>query len=211
MNSKFLAAVAVVSLVLPLALLGFQRIAFVYALPEFSPSQIQACIWVTSPVDNGFYTGDVPLNISIRFDVFTDGPNEGVIPYQKISCLYKLDDGEWKNASLVYTSGQQGFWNPPNADYANYVVCNYSALLEGLYNGAHILNITLKPDGIPYYRVGNSTYALNSTIVFHVYGNYNAQIPQIEKAITITIVTPSILTLSALLILRKMRKNHSNK
>ncbi|MGB9960212.1 MAG: hypothetical protein ACPLKQ_06810 [Candidatus Bathyarchaeales archaeon] len=211
MASKFLSSVAVVFLAFSLLLLGFQRVSFVSALPEFSLSEIYAVVQVVSPVDNGFYTGNVPLNISISFNVFSSGPNEGVIPYQKISCLYKVDNGEWKNASLVYTSGQQGFWNPPNANYWNYVECNYSALLEGLYNGAHVLNITLKPDGINYYRVDHSDYALNSTIVFHVYGNYevpapNPQTP--EKPLTTTVIVVSVITISALIILIKIRKKY---
>ena len=152
MNSKFLLMVTVFCFVFPLVFFGFQRVRFVYAVPEFSLSEINAEIWIISPVDNGSYTGDVPLNISIRFGAFSRVPNASRIPYQKISCLYKIDDGEWKNASLVYASKQGGFWHPTHAAYWNEVRCNYSALLHGLSNGWHILNVTLKPEDISYYR-----------------------------------------------------------
>lgn len=67
MTSKFLSSIAVVFLAFSLFLLGFQRVRFASALPEFSLNQIEAVVRVISPVDNGFYTGSVPLNISIRF------------------------------------------------------------------------------------------------------------------------------------------------
>ncbi|MGB9960211.1 MAG: hypothetical protein ACPLKQ_06805 [Candidatus Bathyarchaeales archaeon] len=209
MKPKFLPAATVVFLVFSLILLGFQRFAFVSAVSEFSLSEIDAEILVVSPVDNGSYTGDIPLNISIRFGAFSRIPNASLIPYQKVSCLYKVDNGEWKNASLVYASEQGGRWHPTHAAYWNEVICNYSALLQGLSNGWHVLTITLKPDGIHYWRIakaGEKSYTLEPIVFFHVFGNYNEPIPQIEKALTITVITPAILILSVLLILRKTRK-----
>jgi hypothetical protein len=47
-------------------------------------------------------------------------------------------------------------------------------------------------------------------VAFYIFGNYDAPIPQIEKAITIIVAATSIITTSALLILRKMRKSYSN-
>jgi|YelNatPaOPRAMG01_1025707.scaffolds.fasta_scaffold36155_3 hypothetical protein len=211
MNSKLFSMVTVFCFVFPLVFFGFQRVRFVYAVPEFSPSEIYAVIKIISPIDNGSYTGDVQLNISITFSAFSSGPNMGVIPYQKISCLYRVDGGEWKNASLVHTSGQQGFWNPPNANYWNLVRCNYSALLQGLSNGAHVLDITLKPDGIDYFRVDGGYRALKPTVIFHVFGNEPpAPTTQTENSLITATLMATIIAISAPLIFRKIRKSYSN-
>jgi hypothetical protein len=175
---KSLPRVIVISLVLSLALLGFQHVGFVSAVPEFSFSEIEAEIQVSSPVDNGSYTGDLSLNISIRYYALSHVPNSSVIPYQNINCLYQVDNNDWKNASRISASQQGGFWDPPNDGYWNVIDCNYSAVLQGLFNGEHLLDIDLKPDLEYHYRVAsNETYVDNATISFFVFGNYDKPMP----------------------------------
>jgi hypothetical protein len=201
-------------LVLSLALLGFQHVELVSAVPEFSFSEIEAEIQVFSPVDNGSYTGNISLNISIRYYAFSHVPNSSVIPYQNINCLYQVDNSAWKSATLDFASKQEGFWSLVNDGYYNTMDCNYSALLRGLYNGAHSLNITLKPDIGYYYRVNNDT--VNSASRFYVFGNYEqpTSTPQptfltSESFLGIVVVVALTITLLTILALRKIRKRQN--
>lgn len=173
---KFISTVIVVSLVISLALLGFQRTEFAGATSEFSFKDIEAEIQIISPADNGSYTGDVSLNISIRFSAYSEAPNSSVIPYQDISCIYQLDNSEWTNASL-YSASDNGFRDWVNGGYWNIIKCNYSALLQGLSNGAHLLNVSLKPGEIDLYDYPSMIRIFTSTVNFFVFGNYDKPVP----------------------------------
>ncbi len=193
-------------------MLGFQHVEFVSASPEFSFSEIEAEIQVFSPADGGSYTGNISLNISIRYYVFSDVPDSGAIPYQNITCLYKVDSHAWQDATLAFASKQEGFWSLVNDGYYNTVDCNYSALLLDLYNGEHCLNITLKPDIGYYYRINNES-TVNPASSFYVFGNSEQSTSGSQPAFltpesllgTVLVVTITI-TLFILLALRKTGK-----
>ena len=97
--AKYNSTIIVFTLILSLTLLAFQRVAIVYATPNFPFEDIIAEIRNISPEDNGPYTGDVSLNINIRFYAYSYDPNSSLVPYQDINCIYQLDNSEWKNAS----------------------------------------------------------------------------------------------------------------
>lgn len=208
-------------MVFSLAQFGFVRVHA--ATNNFPFKDIIAEIQNMSPQDNETYTGDVPLNIHIRFSVRTSDPNSGLIPYQDINCIYQLDDTEWKNASLHYASEQETWWDPTGG-YWNQMDCNYSAVLQELSNGAHSLNVTVTPDLKYYYRVLNNGSSLhysvghdvydaltNSTINFYVYGNYDKLTPTDQPAflapeIAFSVaITAVIITIITVIVLR--RKN----
>ena len=166
-----------------------------YTVPYFSFKEINVNYQNTSPADNGSYSGDVPVNISVRYTARSSAKNAYLIPYQEISCLYRLDNGEWKNTSLSYASEQTYFGDPINRDYWNDLYCNYSAVLHGLSNGVHLLDIDFKPDVSDHLRRSsngtlfasehsrpNTSLPTNASIVFYVFGNdikptATAQIP----------------------------------
>jgi len=190
--SKFLAVIILTSLVFSSAQFGFLRAS---AIPNFPFTEIIARIQNISPADNGSYIGDAPLNVSIRFSARSYAPNSSLIPYKEISCIYQLDNGEWKNASLCYASEQGAWYDPTFQGYWNQLDCNYSAVLQGLANGAHSLNVSLTPDLQYYYRVlsnGSSLFysvghyvydaLANSTINFYVSDNYDKPAPTDQTA-----------------------------
>lgn len=211
--------IIIVSLVFSLVQFTFLR---AYATTNFPFKDIIAGIQNFSPEDNKTYTGDVPLDIHIRFSVRSPKSNSGLIPYQDINCIYQLDDGEWRNASLYYASEQET-WGDPTGGYWNQIYCNYSAVLKGLSNGVHSLNVTITPDLKYHYRVlsdgsslhysvGHYVYdaLTNSTINFYVFGNYDEPIPTDQPAISpeITfsvVITSVIITIITVIVLR--RKN----
>ena len=119
---------------------------FVFAttVQKFSLNDISANIQNISPSDNGCYIRDIPVNITVHFSGYSR--YKPLIPYQEINCLYRVDNGEWQNASLFSASDQKYYGSPANRVNVNYVDCYYNATLRGLSNGAHFLDIDLKPD-----------------------------------------------------------------
>ena len=193
----------------------------------FPFSDIIAGIQNFSPADNGSYIGDVPLIISVRFSARSDAPNYSLIPYQEISCLYQLDNGEWKNASLYYASEQKAWYDPTFQGYWNQLDCNYSALLTGLSNGEHLLDIDLKPDLEYHYRISSDGTNVqenlldNATITFYVFGNYNESVPTDQSSnsepfpTTVVAITSAaslvIASVSLLIYFKRRRRNNEPK
>ena len=192
---------------------------------------ITAEIQPISPTYNESYTGNIPFNVTIHFSARSP-TNSSLIPYQDISCQYQLDNGYWNNASLSYASAQKVWYDPTFKGFWNQIDCNYSALLEGLSNGEHHLNITFTPN-LKYsylvlsngstliYQEGNSQYnaLANSTIDFSVFGNYDnpasvSNSQQLSFPITYVIlvstITLVVIALS-LLVYRRHRKTASKK
>jgi hypothetical protein len=101
-----------------------------------------------------------------------------------------LDGGAWQNASLSSTSDQNAWHDPTFQGYWNQQDCNYTAVLQGLSNGEHALNVSLTPklqycyrytdNGLELiYNVGEDAYDINAdaAINFHVEGNHDAKTP----------------------------------
>jgi hypothetical protein len=157
---------------------------------NISLGDIQAIIQVISPVANESYTGDVSLNISIHFNAYSPDPNStSIIPYHDIKCIYQLDNGEWKNASLSFASEQSAFWSWVNNVNELWVDCNYSALLQDLSNGVHSICVAVNVDVIPsldsrtYYGNDGSEYHYSNSVVnFHVLSNSEQTVPTNQSA-----------------------------
>lgn len=195
MKSRFIST-AIVSLILLFALLGFQCADSVHATSKFSIEDIEATIQIISPVNNETCTGDVSLNISVHFHAKSyDFNTSSVIPYQDINCFYQLDNGEWKNASLCFASEQRAFWSWIARVHTTWVDCNYSALLQGLSNGAHFINVTLKPIG---------SILRGATVKFYVSSN-SEQSATTEIVLSLAIISTIIIISTIVVVLRRRK------
>lgn len=216
--SKSLSITIFIFLVLSLAPLGLQRAELAKANEEFSPGDLLAMIQIISPVDNGSYNRDVSLNISVEFSASSIS-NSTVIPYQDVNCIYRLDDGEWRNASLDYVSETRIYWSLVNRVYMIRMNCNYSATLPALSSGAHYINITIKPDAIHSFdsrtyigNYGSEYYYPNSTVNFHITGDSDQIVPT-DQSIFLTqeivfriTVISAIIIITAIVLLSRRRK-----
>lgn len=213
--SKSLSMIIIISLVFSLLQFGFLR---AHATPKFPFKNVIAGIQNISPTDNGSYTGDVPLNISVRFSARSDAPNSSLLPYQEITCIFQLDNGEWRNASLYSASEQRAWYDPTFQGYWNQLDCNYSAVLQGLSNGAHLLDIDLKPDLDYHYRISSNGTLVqknlldNATITFYVFGNYDKPVPTDQsmspspEIVLIVIIISTVIIVTGLGVLIHFKK-----
>jgi hypothetical protein len=178
------AALAVIVALITLFSLLQTELVFATTVQKFSLDDIAANIRNISPSDNGSYIGDIAVNITVHFSGYSR--YTPLIPYQEINCLYRVDNGEWQNASLFSASAQKYYGLPSNRVNVNYVDCYYNATLQDLANGAHLLDIDLKPDiedhvrtlsnGTRFGSEHSSGYwasPRNAPIVFYVSGNNN--------------------------------------
>jgi hypothetical protein len=167
---KFIST-SVLALLLVSTLLVFSH-EFAVCTSEFSPSDLEVEILVTSPLDNGSYTSEVGLDVSLHFFAWSKAPNSSIIPYQDVTSLYQVDNGQLQNAPLYYASSQTCWRDIPNNGYWNEMRCNYTASLQGLSEGRHSLTISLEPSDITYYRVNPAGLAVPpqpSTGYFYVH------------------------------------------
>ena len=172
---------------------------------EFSTKQIKAAIMITSPTDYASYIGNVTLNVFILFDVHTSESSANMIPYQNVTCLYQVDNGQYQNASLYYASEQTSWPDIPYNSYGNEMQCNYTASLEGLSNGLHSLKITLEPSDITYYFVNSSAVNVPATVHFYAYQTNSTPTPTIPK-LSWLIIVPLLLSMFAVAVLIRHRK-----
>ena len=223
--SKFISVAIATALVFSLLQFGFLSAD---VIPNFPFNEITAQIQNISPADNESYAGAVPLTISVRFSAFSKTQNADLIPYQKINCIYRLDNGEWKNVSLSEASEQTSFGDPILKGYWNDVYCNYSATLQGLSNGVHLLDINLEPVGerVRLSSNGKNLFAYpdtqnnhslpsNSSIIFYVSGNENGPTPTDQPTNTqhepfLTIVAVSIAVIVAMSVLVYCKKTQAS-
>ena len=108
----------------------------------------------------------------------------------------------------------------------NYVDCYYNATLHGLSNGAHLLDIDLKPDIDDHVRTSsngtlfgsdhsrpNTTLPTNSSITFYVLGNNtpNPTVPptnnKLEPLFAVIALTIAVLLTTGLLVYYRTRKH----
>ena len=102
-----MAKAALVIIVALITLFSLLQTGFVFAttVQKFSLDDITANIQNISPSDNGSYIGDITVNITVHFSGYSR--YKPLIPYQEINCLYRVDNGEWQNASLFSASDQK--------------------------------------------------------------------------------------------------------
>ncbi len=200
-----------------------------YTFPNFPFEEINVQYKNISPADNACYIRKVPVNISVRFYAFSRAKN-ALVPYQEISCLYSVDNGEWQNATLHNASAHKYSWYPANRMWEIYVDCYYNATLQSLSNGVHLLEVDFKPDIGGRSRLSsngklfasehsspNTTLPRNASITFYVFGN-NKPNPtaqpintEYDPLFSIIVLTISVLVTSSLLIYFKKRKNSLSK
>jgi hypothetical protein len=183
---------------------------------DVSFDSIQAVIQIISPVDNESYNGGVSLNISIAFE--TSSPtNSTVIPYQDITCIYRLDSDEWKNASLNSVSEPNMYWSLINRVFLIGINCNYSATLQASSIGVHSLNVALNPGVIhsfdfhTYYADdGSEHHYLNSTVKFYVSSNSGQTVPTgqpvIQEIVFGVATVLTVIIISTIVIVSRRRK-----
>jgi hypothetical protein len=180
---------------------------FALCTSGFSTSEIEAEILVTSPIDNGSYTSDVCLDVSIHFYAWSVEKNSSMIPYQDVTCLYQVDTGQYQNASIYYASQQSSWIDIPNNGYWNEMRCNYTASLQGLSDGLHSLRIDLEPSGITYYRVNARIVRVPPTEYFYVYQQtHNAQPTSSPPEFPVAIIALSAIIAAIALVLLLKRK-----
>jgi hypothetical protein len=172
---------------------------------EFSTNQIEAEILITSPTDYGSYIGNVTLNVSIRFYVRSSESSSNMIPYQKVTCLYQVDNGQYQNASVYYASQQTSWADIPYNGYCSEMRCNYTASLVGLSNGLHSLKITLEPSDIAYYFVNSSAFIVPATDYFYTYQTNPAPSSTVPEFSWLLIV-PLLLSMFAVAVVFRHRK-----
>jgi hypothetical protein len=221
-----MAKAALVIIVALITLFSLLQTGFVFAttVQKFSLDDIAANIRNISPSDNGSYIGDVAVNITVHFSGYSR--YKPLIPYQEINCLYRVDNGEWQNASLFSASDQKYHGSIANRVNINYVDCYYNATLQDLSNGAHLLDIDFKPDLSDHLRLSsngtlfasdhsrpNTTLPTNSSITFYVLGNNtpnptapptNNKLEPLFAAIALTI---AVLLTTGLLVYYRTRKH----
>jgi hypothetical protein len=206
-------SVKFISTALALTLLVFSH-TFALCTSEFPFNQLEAEIQIASPLDNGSYTGNVCLNISIEFYAFSRVANSSAIPYENVTCSYQLDNEPFLDASIYYASQQGGFTDIPNGGYWNIVRCNYTASLQELSNGWHSLQISLEPGGITYYRVNASIAEVPPTDYFYVYQpnpttKPTSSIP--EFPVSIIALSAGIATIALVVLLKRKKASSTNR
>ena len=167
---------------------------------SISFGDIQSIIQIISPVDNASYTGDVSLNISVAFEAYSH-MNSTVIPYQDITCIYRLDSSEWRNASFNSVSEPTIYWSWVNQIYTIQITCSYSATLQVSSSGLHSVSVDVNPDVIRSFdsrtyndSIGVEYYYLNTTVNFYVSNSleHSDSFPIVPSTASIAAVTIAI-------------------
>ena len=115
----------------------------------FSLSEINAGIRITSPISNTTYNETtVILEVTLYLGATEWVPGSHVIPYQEISCVYSLDNGEWKNTLLNSTTKKEPWQSLVNAWWFNQMESKYNVVLQNLSEGLHFIKVAAKPDSL---------------------------------------------------------------
>jgi hypothetical protein len=104
-----------------------------------------ATIEIKSPNNTLNDAASLNLDVSVEYYTFThtNGPVE--IPYQDFKCVYQVDDGEWREATIFGDISKNWVMSLVNNGGWTTVFCNYTCSLTGLPNGLHLVNITTTP------------------------------------------------------------------
>ncbi len=139
-------------LVVCLLSLSTLHLGFCYsqnATIPFSFKELSGTVYVTSPVENFYSDSNIAVNVSLHIGGIEYEPNTHYVPYQNMSCIVSLDDGEWREMSLVSVGGLEAFSSVVNPFWYSNTWLNYSAALHDVSGGQYFLRIGVKPDGIP--------------------------------------------------------------
>jgi hypothetical protein len=144
MNLKLVLSIVIVSALLVLPLDVVQCTNSVDATPLFF-HEIGAGIQILSPIGNTTYTeSTILLNVTLYLTGTEYWVHESrVIPYQEISCVYNLDNGEWKNASFVSNTESLVWKSFVNELWYTQMECTYTAVLQDLPEGLHFIRVAV--------------------------------------------------------------------
>lgn len=134
----------------------------------FSFDEINAMIEIQMPGHDGAYVGALTFNVSIEF--YNNSPTKlsRAVPYQNITCIYSVDNGEWKNASFNALTDSKKCPSLANGGYWYEEFCTYGAVAQGLSEGLHFINVTVTPSEVH----SHDSYSLgsDSSLYFTVHG-----------------------------------------
>ncbi len=119
------------------------------------------------PNHNGTYVGVFPLDVNIEYYTYRRTDERVAIPYQTYKCIYTVDNGEWKAASLLPNASQSWCVSLANGGGYTEVFCNYHADIQGLSDGLHLVNVTVTPSEVWCHdaHIGDT----DSTMYFSMY------------------------------------------
>jgi hypothetical protein len=129
------------------------------ATVPFSYNELSSQFYIYSPAKNFTYSdSDIMINASLFIGSHESEPGTHYIPYQDISCVYRLDGSEWQNMSLISVYIHEPFCSLVNPFWYSTADLNYSATLHGLSEGEHHLQFNIKPDSIHLMIIHNQDY-----------------------------------------------------
>jgi hypothetical protein len=165
----------------------------------FNMKELSGQIVVDSPVANFNYsTSYIEIKVSLHIGGIEYTPNTHYVPYQNLSCIYKLDDFDWQNMSLASLGGEEAFCSSVNPYWYGNTWLNYSATLQGLSKGAHSVKIDVRPDIIPIRDINSSQD--KPLVFFNVINDQSSEI----KNLQITGATiASIIAVASVLFVKK--------
>lgn len=109
-----------------------------------SPFPPQVRVWILSPNESAAESA-VPLTINVNF-YYGSAPVSSEISIQNVVCEYSLDSGKWENIPFIEVTANETWSHPLYQQMAHVVNCTYSTTLQGLSEGAHFMNVTVKSD-----------------------------------------------------------------
>ena len=135
---------------------------------QHSIEDILATIEIQMPNHTGAYAGVFPLDVNIEYYTYRRTDARVAIPFQTYSCIYSVDNGEWKAASLLPNASQGWCVSLANGGGYTEVFCNYHADLQVLSDGLHFINVTVTPSEVWCHdaHVGDT----ESSMYFAVHG-----------------------------------------
>jgi hypothetical protein len=136
--------------------------------PQHSHGDVYATIEIQTPIYTGANAGSLALDVTIEYYVYERSTQSVLIPYQNFTCIYSVDNGEWKETFLRANVSQSWCMSLVNGGGWNEVFCSYSAVVQGLSDGLHLINVTVTPSEVwshDYYSLGT-----DSSIYFAVHG-----------------------------------------
>jgi hypothetical protein len=138
------------------------------SITRHSMEDILATIEIQMPNHNGIYAGVFPLDVNIEYYTYRCTDERVAIPFQTYSCIYSVDNGGWKAASLLPNASQGWCVSLANGGGYTEVFCNYHADLQGLSEGLHLINVTVAPNEVWSHdaHIGDT----DSSMYFAVHG-----------------------------------------
>jgi hypothetical protein len=138
------------------------------SITRHSMEDILATIEIQMPNHNGTCEGVFPLDVNIEYYTYRRTDERVAIPFKTYSCIFSVDDGEWKAASLLPNASQGWCVSLANGGGYTEVFCKYHADVQGLSDGLHLVNVTVTPSDVWSHdaHVGET----DSSMYFSVHG-----------------------------------------